>query len=76
MNIRDVKGFDTTQELYEFMSIEHKLHAGSMDDLIRCVSELQRRALADRDARELALDRMVADAESLDLYISKENENA
>ncbi|HVM91760.1 MAG TPA: hypothetical protein VMT67_03055 [Terriglobales bacterium] len=67
MNIRDIKGFSTTQELYEFMSIKHKLHAGSMDDLIRCVSELQARAI-DQAAREAALDRMVANAEELGLY--------
>ena len=45
MNIRDVHGFDSPQALYEFVTIKHKLHAGSMDDLIRCVAEIQRRAI-------------------------------
>jgi hypothetical protein len=52
VNIRDIKGFATTQELYEFVSIKHKLHAGSMDDLIRCVSELQARALTAQNLAE------------------------
>jgi hypothetical protein len=50
--------------------------ADRIERIIALLDWAQRRALADRDARELALDRMVADAESLDLYISKENENA
>jgi hypothetical protein len=44
----------------------------SPDKFARILQEAQRRALADRDAREAALDRMGADAESLDLYITKE----
>lgn len=40
----------------------------SHDRFARILIDAQRRALADRDARTLALDRMVANAESLNLY--------
>jgi hypothetical protein len=45
MNIRDVHGVSSQQELYELATVDHKLHAGSMDSLIRFAIEIQRRAL-------------------------------
>ena len=68
MNIRDVAGVSTPAELYEVASVQYGLHTDSIDKLVRFVVDMQRRALADRDAREAALDRMVANAEELGLY--------
>lgn len=56
MNFRDIQGFESPRALYEFVSIKHKLHAASMDDLIRCVAEIQRRALASRNTNEETVD--------------------
>lgn len=52
MNIRDVHGVASQQELYELATVDHKLHAGSMDSLIRFAIEIQRRALASTAAKE------------------------
>lgn len=46
MNIRDVYGVSSQQELYELATVDHNLHAGSMDSLIRFAIEIQQRALA------------------------------
>lgn len=46
MNIRDVYGVSSPHELYELATVKHKLHAGSMGDLIAFVAEMQKRALA------------------------------
>jgi hypothetical protein len=45
MNIRDVFGVSTPQELYEIASVQYNVHAGSMDKLIRFVADMQKRAL-------------------------------
>ncbi|WP_321905154.1 hypothetical protein [Paraburkholderia tropica] len=52
MNFRDIQGFESPRALYEFVTLKHKLHAGSMDDMIRCVAEIQRRALAAQNVDE------------------------
>ena len=44
MNIRDVAGVSSQQELYEEAS-KHGLHVGSLEQLIRYTVEMQRRAL-------------------------------
>ncbi|TCG09333.1 hypothetical protein BZM27_05900 [Paraburkholderia steynii] len=67
MNIRDIAGISSQQELYELAS-NFNVHVGSMDKLIRFAGELQKRALADHAKRELAMDRLVEDAEELGLY--------
>ena len=73
MNFRDIQGFESPRALYEFVSIEHKLNAASMDDLIRCVAEIQRRALAEKARRDLVLDKMHDLQAELGLYDTEES---
>lgn len=67
MNIRDVAGVSTPQELYEIATVQYSVHAGSMDKLIRFVADMQRRAIEDQNRRYLALDRMAEENERLGL---------
>jgi hypothetical protein len=48
----------------------------SPDKMARILQEAQRRALADQAKRDAAMDRMVADAESLNLYEEANKEQA
>lgn len=45
MNIRNVHGIDSQQQLYE-LAASYQVHVSSMDALVRFAIDLQRRAIA------------------------------
>ncbi|MEI7296624.1 hypothetical protein WCQ02_31160 [Paraburkholderia tropica] len=51
MNIRDVHGVTSAQDLYEVAS-HHGLHVSSIDKLVRFVVDMQSRALAAQNSDE------------------------
>lgn len=55
MNIRDVHGIDTQQQLYELAS-HYNVHVSSMEALVRFAIDLQKRAIQTVLASDVAVE--------------------